>query len=141
MLPPSCIERCPDTSAAGYVIKVEQQVGEVDPVTDTVNQITEHVEAGWHYRVPNRRAPQAQDCGDSCSFSYPDRATNSPDTREREFREHTFGAQYFFYKQSRVVLNYQVRQARAPDLDSSAVPKQILDKLDNLFSLQLLVIF
>lgn len=74
-------------------------------------------------------------------FSYLDRATNSPDAQEREFWDHTFGAQFFFYKQSRVVLNYQIREARAPDFNSSAVPNQVLDKLDNLLSLQLLAIF
>ncbi|HED34150.1 MAG TPA: porin [Gammaproteobacteria bacterium] len=60
---------------------------------------------------------------------------------ERTFDTVTLGAQYFFNKKSRVIMNYEIRNQEAPGLASTAVPNQIADSLDDRFSVQLLVIF
>jgi len=62
-------------------------------------------------------------------------------TAERRFTTLTLGAQYFFNKKSRFIINYEMRDAEAPGLPSSAVPNQILDSIDNRLSGQLLLIF
>jgi phosphate-selective porin len=73
-------------------------------------------------------------------YDYLDRVKNiSPD--EREYRNWTLGAQWFFNKKTRMLVNYELRDAKAPNAPSSAVPNQILDKTDNRLTLQLLAIF
>ncbi|RDH83164.1 MAG: porin [endosymbiont of Galathealinum brachiosum] len=60
---------------------------------------------------------------------------------ERKFDTLTLGAQYFLNKKSRITFNYEIRNQEAPDFASTAAPNQIADSLDDLLSLQLLVIF
>ena len=60
---------------------------------------------------------------------------------ERTFDTTTLGAQYFFNKKTRATINYEIRNAEAPNLPSSAPPNQILDGIDDLLSLQLITIF
>ncbi|PCJ85524.1 MAG: porin [Thiotrichaceae bacterium] len=61
--------------------------------------------------------------------------------RERTFTTTTLGAQYFLNKKSRITLNYEIRDAEAPNLPSAANPNRILDGLDDRVSLQLISIF
>ena len=61
--------------------------------------------------------------------------------KERKFETVTLGAQYFFNKKSRVIVNYEIRDAEAPGLAGGAVPNQILDGMDDRFSVQFLAIF
>jgi hypothetical protein len=73
-------------------------------------------------------------------YDYLDRVENE-DPNEREFTNWTIGAQWFFNKKTRALLNYEIRDAKAPNFSSSAPPNQILDETDNRLSLQLLAIF
>ena len=68
------------------------------------------------------------------------RATQTP-AKERKFDTWTLGAQYFLNKKSRLLLNYEIRDAEAPNLPSSDTANQVLDSMDDRVSLQLLVIF
>jgi len=68
------------------------------------------------------------------------RATDT-DAGERRFETWTIGAQYFLNKKTRVLANYEIRSAEAPELPGSAAPNQILDGMDDRFSIQLLAIF
>jgi len=61
--------------------------------------------------------------------------------KERKFTTTTLGAQYFFNKKSRVTLNYELRDAEAPNLPSTHNANKILDKIDDRISAQLLIIF
>ncbi len=68
------------------------------------------------------------------------RLTNSS-AAERKFETLTLGTQYFFNKKSRFILNYELRDAEAPNLAGSAVPNQILGSIDDRLTAQILVIF
>ena len=73
-------------------------------------------------------------------YDYLDRVKNE-DPNEREFTTWTVGAQWWFNKKTRALLNYEFRDAKAPNASSSAVPNQILDEVDNRISVQLLAIY
>ena len=60
---------------------------------------------------------------------------------ERRFETVTIGTQYFFSKGSKIILNYEFRKAKAPNLDSSHTANKILRGMDNRFSLQFLLKF
>lgn len=60
---------------------------------------------------------------------------------ERKFDTLTLGAQYFFNKKTRMILNYEFRNAEAPNLPGSHTANQILDSIDDRASLQVLAIF
>ncbi|MGV6852031.1 MAG: porin [bacterium] len=60
---------------------------------------------------------------------------------ERQFTTLTFGAQYFFNKKTRLIANYELRDAEAPNLPGTAGPNKILGAMDNRISLQILAIF
>lgn len=62
-------------------------------------------------------------------------------TDERVFKTTTIGAEYFFNKASRIIVNYEFRKADAPGYPSSAPPNQVLDTFDNRLSTQLLIVF
>jgi len=73
-------------------------------------------------------------------YDYLDRLSND-DTAEREFTTWTLGAQYFFNKKTRALVNYEFRDLEAPGLPSSAAPNEIADSMDDRISVQLLAIF
>ncbi len=60
---------------------------------------------------------------------------------ERKFETVTLGAQYFFNKKSRLIVNYEMRDAEAPGVAGNAPPNQILGGIDDRLSLQFLAIF
>lgn len=60
---------------------------------------------------------------------------------ERKFTTTTLGAQYFFNKKTRVAVNYEIRDAEAPNLPASHAANKILDTLDNRISVQMTLIF
>ncbi len=68
------------------------------------------------------------------------RATET-DAGERQFTTATLGAQWFFDKKNRITFNYEIRNAKAPNLADSAGPNLILDGMDNRISLQITSIF
>ncbi len=73
-------------------------------------------------------------------YDYLDRVRNVA-ADEREFNTWTLGAQWFFNNKTRALLNYEIRDARAPGSASSAPPNQILDATDNRFTVQILALF
>jgi hypothetical protein len=61
--------------------------------------------------------------------------------KERQFETLTLGAQYFFNKKSRLIANYELRDAEAPNLPGTHNANKILGGMDDRLSAQLLVIF
>lgn len=61
--------------------------------------------------------------------------------KERKFETTTLGAQYFFNKKSRATINYEFRDAEAPNAASIAGPNQVLGSIDDRLSVQLITIF
>lgn len=56
---------------------------------------------------------------------------------EREFTTTTIGLQYFFDKRNRLTLNYELREAEAPNLPGTDPANLVLDSMDDRLSLQL----
>jgi len=61
--------------------------------------------------------------------------------KERKFETVTLGGQWFFNKKSRLIVNYEFRDASAPNLPGAAGPNKILSGLDDKLSAQILVVF
>ncbi|MDH5445268.1 MAG: OprO/OprP family phosphate-selective porin [Gammaproteobacteria bacterium] len=61
--------------------------------------------------------------------------------KERKFETNTLGVQYFFNKKSRLIINYEQREAEAPNLPADHNANKILDSVDDRLSAQILVIF
>jgi hypothetical protein len=68
------------------------------------------------------------------------RATKTA-AKERKFSTVTLGAQWFFDRKNRLTLNYEIRSAEAPNLDSDHNANKILDGIDNRVSVQITSIF
>lgn len=62
-------------------------------------------------------------------------------SKEREFTTTTVGLQYFFDRRNRLAVNYEFREAEAPNLPATDSANRILDGLDDRLSLQLTSIF
>jgi hypothetical protein len=60
---------------------------------------------------------------------------------ERQFTTTTLGVQYFFNQKTRATLNYELREAEAPNLAATNPANLVLDATDNRISLQLTAIF
>ena len=101
------------------------------------NVATEDEADGWYIDVGYKPHPKWE-----LDLRY-DRLNRATETSagEREFENWTVGAQYFFNKKSRILVNYEFRDAEAPGLPGSAVPNRILSDLDDRLAVQLLVIF
>ena len=63
------------------------------------------------------------------------------DTDRRDYKTTTWGAEYFFNKKSKLLVNYEVRSFESPNHPSGAVPNQIADEMSNRFSAQVTHIF
>ena len=61
--------------------------------------------------------------------------------KERKFETVTLGAQYFFNKKTRLILNYEMRDAEAPNLAATHNANKILSQIEDKLSAQILVIF
>lgn len=61
--------------------------------------------------------------------------------KERKFETVTLGAQYALNKKTRFLLNYELRDAEAPNLPGAHAANKILNQLDDKVSAQILVIF
>jgi len=61
--------------------------------------------------------------------------------KERQFETLTLGTQYFLNKKARILVNYELRDAEAPNLAGSAGPNKILGEMDDRLAIQLLAIF
>lgn len=60
---------------------------------------------------------------------------------ERRFTTTTVGAQYFINKKTTLLVDYEMRDATAPNLASTHNANKILDKMDNRIAIQLGVVF
>ena len=63
---------------------------------------------------------------------------------QRDYKTITWGIQYFFNKKTKLMLNYEVRSAEAPNNKSAGpvkVANQILDDMSNRLSAQVTAIF
>lgn len=92
---------------------------------------------GYYFDVGYRVLPKLEL---DLRYDYLDRVKNI-DANEREFTNWTVGAQWFFNKKTRATINYEIRDTKAPNASSSAVPNQILDEFDNRVTVQLLAIY
>jgi hypothetical protein len=63
------------------------------------------------------------------------------DAAERRFETVTLGLQWFANKKVRLLANYEFRDAEAPNLPGDATPNQVLDAIDDRFSVQVLAVF
>ncbi len=68
------------------------------------------------------------------------RRTETP-SAERRFTTLTLGVQYFFDKRNRIAVNYEFRDAEAPNLPSSDTANKVLGAMDDRISVQLTSIF
>jgi hypothetical protein len=101
------------------------------------NLLPEDEADGWYLDVGYKVLPQLEL---DLRYDIEHRGTNT-DKNQRDLETWTLGAQWFFNKKARVIANYEFRDIEAPGLASSAVPNQILDGVDDRFSIQLLAIF
>ena len=92
---------------------------------------------GWYLDLGYKVLPQLEL---DVRYDYEDRGTET-DLGERELETWTIGAQWFFNKKARAIVNYEFRDFNAPGYKSSAPPNEILDGVDDRFSVQLLAIF
>ena len=69
------------------------------------------------------------------------RGTEGNPTIEREFKTLALSGQYSFSKRTRLIANYEFRDAEAPNLPNGTPPNKILDGIDNRLSLQVLTVF
>ena len=92
---------------------------------------------GWYVDLGYRVLPKLEF---DLRYDYLDRLKNNR-AAEREFDKVTLGAQWFFNKKTRALVNYEIRDGKAPGAASAAPPNQILDEIDNRVTVQLLAIF
>lgn len=83
--------------------------------------VTPKIELDVRYDVLNRRTDNA--------------------AAERQYTTSTLGAQYFFDRKTRVTLNYELREAEAPNLPSTDVANRVLDAMDDRITLQVTSLF
>jgi predicted porin len=108
-----------------------------DTVTASFNIQPNGEADGWYIDLGYRVLPKLEL---DVRYDYLDRMKNVG-ANEREFTTWTLGAQYFINKKTRALVNYEFRDAEAPDFSGSATPNQILDNLDNRVGVQVLAIF
>lgn len=63
------------------------------------------------------------------------------DANERTYETTTLGAQWFFNKKTRFIINYEIRNQDAPNLPSTHNANKIADELDNRLSMQIYAMF
>ncbi len=101
------------------------------------NVVTDGKANGWYVDVGYLVHPKVEL---DLRYDVLNRNTQSA-SLERQFETWTLGMQYFFNKKSRLILNYEFRDAEAPNLSSTAPPNRILSGMDDRLSGQLLIIF
>lgn len=115
--------RTPDNGGTFSVLKDQKATGYH---LDLGYRVKPNIELNARYDVLNHATDSNGDGGEAA---------------ERLFTTTTLGAQYFFNKKTSVRLNYEIRDAEAPNLDSTASPNVILSGMDNRISAQLMMVF
>lgn len=101
------------------------------------NVVPEGEADGWYVDFGYKVAPKWEL---DARYDVLNRLTDS-DSGERSFETLTLGAQYFFNKKTRLIMNYEFRDLEAPNLASTANPNLIGDSMDDRLSLQILAVF
>lgn len=92
------------------------------------------------YRIkPNIELNARYDMLDSATET--DTDTGTAKDKHRVFTTTTLGAQYFFNKKTSVRMNYEIRNADAPDAAAGSNPTKVTKAFDNRLSAQLMMIF
>ena len=124
----------PDGTDAGAVPGARNNA---DTATASWNVATDGEADGWYVHLGYALTPKWEL---DIRYDILNRVTNVA-AAERQFDTWTLGAQYFLNRKTRVIFNYEIRNAEAPNLPGSAVPNQILDGIDDRLAVQLLAIF
>lgn len=74
-------------------------------------------------------------------YDWYNRVTNRLPTDEFKFKTWTLGAQYFFTKTTKAIVNYEKRSVKAVGYPSSSMANEIADATDNRISAQLFLFF
>lgn len=93
---------------------------------------------GWYADFGYKVLPQLEL---DVRYDVLNRGTDSGSASERKFETITLGGQYFLTKKTRITVNYEIRDAEAPNLAPSAVANQVLDAMDDRIALQVLTVF
>jgi len=102
------------------------------------NYLTDNEADGYHLDIGYKVTPKLEL---DLRYDVLNRGTTGASAIEREFDTLTIGAQYFFSPKTRIIANYEFRDAEAPNLPASAVPNTILDNTDDKLTLQVLHVF
>ena len=104
----------------------------------SLNYLTDNKADGWHVDVGYKVAPKVEL---GLRYDVLNRGTEGNPALEREFKTVGLSAQYSFSPSTRLIANYEFRDAEAPNLPAAAPPNQILDGMDDRLSLQVLAVF
>ena len=74
-------------------------------------------------------------------YDWYNRATNLTDFDEMQFKTWTLGAQYFFTSTTKLIVNYEKREAKDPKVASSHIINVLADDMDNRVSAQVFLLF
>lgn len=106
-------------------------------VVSSYNILPKDKSDGWYVDFGYKVLPKVEL---DARYDVMNRATDTA-ANDRKFDTLTLGAQYFFNLKTRFLVNYEIRNAKAPGLPSASPANKILDGMDNRLSLQLLAIF
>jgi predicted porin len=104
----------------------------------SLNYLTNNEADGWHIDLGYKVAPKVEL---GIRYDVLNRGTEGNPALEREFKTLALSGQYNFSKRTRLIANYEFRDAEAPNLPGGAPPNQILGGIDDRLSLQVLTVF
>ena len=105
----------------------------------SLNYLTDNSADGWHIDLGYKVTPKVEL---GIRYDVLNRGTDSATpAAERKFETIGLSAQYSLSKSTRLIANYEFRDAEAPNLPAGAPPNQILDGIDDRISLQVLSVF
>jgi hypothetical protein len=104
----------------------------------SLNYLTDNEADGWHLDLGYKVTPKVEL---GIRYDVLNRATEGAAGLEREFKTLGLSGQYHFSKRTRLIANYEFRDAEAPNLPGAHPANQILDGLDDRLSLQVLTVF
>ena len=116
---------------------VSNPIGPFGTVTASFNMETEGEADAWYIHGGYAITPKWEV---DLRYDQYNRMTDVS-AKERQFETWTAGVQYFFNKKSRFLVNYEFRDAEAPNQPGNSNANQILDGMDDRISAQLLIIF
>jgi phosphate-selective porin len=122
-------------SLGGAIPGAVNAAGAVAPLT----YLTDNKADGYHIDLGYKVTPKVEL---GIRYDVLNRGTDSATPAlEREFKTVSLGAQYSFNPRTRLIANYEFRDAEAPNLPAGAPPNLILDGMDDRVSVQILSVF